>query len=107
MAPNLTDVIVTPPEVDSYINLDNRKRFRILCDRIIPNNRSGADQDGVFFQKYMRFRRGIKVQFNSGNTGTISDCVTNAMLLVVMSDAISSSTCEMWDIDCRIRYTDV
>lgn len=98
--------IITGGEIDDFTNLNNRRRFRILWDKVFSSPKALADEDGYYLQRYIRFPRGINVQYNTGVTGTVADVMTNALWLMVICDGSGSNYVDLLDLNVRIRYTD-
>lgn len=94
-------------DVPRFKNLDNRKRFRFLADRTFHSPKAAADNDGFIISKYIRFRRGITVQYNVGNSGNYTDCTTNSLWFAIYTDAASASNSCMMDVLWRIRFSDL
>lgn len=89
-------------------NLDNRDRFKVLCDktRLIQTNggTSGATSDVAFFKIYKK----INIQTTySGTDALIGSISTNALyMMCVGSNASDAATNAVGTFVCRVRYTD-
>lgn len=104
-APTYADVVVGN-EIDDFTNLNNRKRFKILRDLVFHSPVHTADNDGYYQQFYLKFKKGILVQYYTTNTGTYQDICTNSLWVWLISDASNSSTASYFDVNCRIRFYD-
>jgi len=92
-------------------NVSNMPRFKVLYDSdefIMIGNLSaspGNDLIARAFKGYMKIN--IPVQYNSGNTGTVTDIQTNAIYFVTVGNSSSATTnTDVFNSQIRIRYTD-
>lgn len=98
---------ITPAASYGLRTLANRKRFKILMDKTY--SLPALEQERSVMQKhwYMKFKRPINVEYNTGVAGTIADISTNALYFVGISTLPSGNT----DGDCqgvaRLRFTDM
>lgn len=96
----------------SCMRFSNRDRFRILYDRtknIKPSANTRAavgvgqyEQGDWAFRIVKRFKRGVTVNYNTGNAGTIADLAKNSLYLVAFAD--NSTETYIW-CRCHIYYT--
>lgn len=87
-------------------NLDNRRRFKCLCDRTVvcaPVNTDGSVKCRKLF---IRFRRGLRVEYNIGNAGTVADIAANSLYFVT-SGAIANPAGLPLAAWARIRFLDL
>lgn len=91
-------------------NLANRKRFKIIYDKTLTTDPQITNQGGVLqrFQKgYIKFRRPLVTEYNTGIAGNVADISTNSMYLIYFGEqaagAQNSTLTGFW----RIRYTDM
>lgn len=110
---NYTDIFLAS-SVTSPRSLANRKRFRILWDKALPmgSNLNAATTPSTLpnmriFKAYMKFRRPIVEEFNSGVAGTVADIATNSLYLVTFGTEVAGNTDVNMAGYIRIRYTDV
>lgn len=84
---------------DSFRNLDGRKRFVILktWDMVLD-----ADRPEKFFKLYKKLD--MKTVYNSGDSGTISDIESNALLVLAISDAATNTP--SFTYKSRARFID-
>ena len=68
---------LSPSNVQSPRNLENRRRFKVLYDRYYQLSASGESGSEKVFKFYRRLRH--PVVFNSGNAGTIADITSGAI----------------------------
>ncbi len=84
----------------AFRNLDNRKRFVILLDRVVSGGSLNNKPAQIDYYKKMD----MITTYNSGNAGTIADIETNALYLVLLADEATEGP--VVDRDTRIRYID-
>lgn len=105
-APNLADFL-NPATYLGIRNLVNRKRFRIMLDKAYELTPVAGDYARKNFKIYMKFRRGIIVEYNNVGAGTIADIVTNAIHFVTIGSEAAGNTDGAINGVIRIRYTDM
>jgi len=94
-APSILDIL-TAKEPGAFKNLDNRKRFIILMDRVIPLSlNEGASVRKVEYYK----RHNLPVIYNQGTAGTISDISTGSIYLILFATVSCLSS-----VKARIRF---
>lgn len=100
IAPAVTDILATNT-IDSPRNLDYRKRFKILSDKVYL---VGANSQP---QRYSQVYKKLDVHtqcFASSNLGTVADISTHGLFLVFLSDqAVNGPTFNYYT---RIRFVD-
>lgn len=88
--------------------LENRKRFKTYLDKCVYLNASAEPGAGCYWHSYIKFRRPVTVEYNTGNAGTITDIVSNSLYLYGIG---SQATGAGLDGSCngyaRIRYMDM
>ncbi len=105
--PAVTDILEAAA-VDSYLNLVNTGRFRVLKDKVVAiGSTAGTAVAGSEFggrQVYTKWRKKclIPVQYNTGGTGDIAEVMSNNIICL----GIASTTGGTWGVQCRFRYTD-
>jgi len=100
-----TTLLATPAVVtysDMPFNIDNRKRFKIICDKRF--RMSAGDSTIVFVRKF--FKLSIKTIYNAGNTGTVTDINTNALYWAIFTDQTAGANAPGYSISTRMRYFD-
>ena len=85
-------------------NLENRKRFVILMDKVFRLSASGESNSSVAWRYYKRFN--LPVTFNTGTAGTIADIVTGSLYLFSFGNIAAGATAGTLVVNCRIRYSD-
>lgn len=106
----VTDILTAQSNTGMH-NLANRKRFKILRDQsftlgsVVAGASTGmptARNEHV----YIKFRKGLVTEYNTGNAGTVADISTNSLYLMYFGSEVAGNT----DVACnglvRIRYTD-
>lgn len=88
-------------------NLENRKRFRIMWDKFFVVGPTANENANVVQVGYKKFRgRGLTVDYNTGNAGTVADISTNSLHFVVFGNIAAGTTAGECSFYIRIRYTD-
>ncbi len=85
--------------ITTFRNLDNRKRFVILWDKVIEVHQGHANM-------YVNYYRttDMKTIYDDSDGGDISDITTNAMYLLIFSDeAVNTPTVI---VSARLRFID-
>lgn len=85
-------------------NLENRRRFRILFDRIIQLNASGEPNSEKIIKWYRRLNH--PVTFNAGNMGTVADITTGSLYIMVIGTEAAGATAGTVSGRVRVRYDD-
>lgn len=87
------DIIVSP------YNLDNKHRFRVLCDDMVEFNADGVAS--VLYKKYKKLN--IKVRYDA-STGAVGDLTSNSLQVVVVGFDANN----LGDVQSiiRLRYFD-
>lgn len=104
--PSLNQLLynVAPTETyESLININGRKRYQILTDRVIPIQIHGGAtnvSNMIYVNRRIKLK-GKKAVFNAGNTGTITDFVTGSLFLILMCDDFIGYT-----LQTELRYED-
>jgi len=85
-------------------NLENRKRFSILFDKIY--NLNAADESGS--SRQIRWYRHLNhpETFNSGDAATVADITTGSVYLIALGTEAAGGTSGSIDYWSRIRYQD-
>lgn len=104
-APAVTDVLAAASYL-SPMNLNNRDRFKILCDTYIDTEAYTADPiaTGTFKNetKTMFKKFNMECQF-SGTGATVGSIATGGIFILLISDEANTVGYEFYS---RIRYTD-
>jgi len=104
----ITDILQTN-SVTSPRSLTQRKRFKIIWDRLFAigaATNSGTAQTRTI-DKYIKFKRPIVAEYNAGVAGTIADISANSLWLVFFATQPSGATDSLGPSYVRIRYTDM
>ena len=97
-APVLGSMFANSTYYTSMRNLYYRKRFKFLLDTPFTISPGGQQGDNKYIHHYYKFPRGLICEYNSGNTGTITDISTNALYFVIPG----YTACNM-DLQFRVR----
>lgn len=113
-APGAITDILAADSVNGLRNLANRKRFKIMWDRTIPlggilNGAGTGSQTPNLrtIKLYMKFRRPIVTEFNTGVAGTIADISTNSIYLLTTGTEAAGATDNDLLGYVRCRFTDM
>lgn len=111
-APSAITDIITASSVSAMRNLANRKRFKLLWDKRYPfgstiTNASTGTPTTRVMKLYMKFRRPIIVDYNSGVAGTVADISTNSLYLLTLGTVAPGNGDVTATFYARIRYTDM
>lgn len=111
-APALADIIATTGAWNTLSprNLDNRRRFKILMDRVFTVGAQGdtttaAGCSSRFCDKFYR-RLNHPIVFNSGVAGTIADIQTGSLYWITLGDLAAGVTDGEGSVYARVRYLD-
>lgn len=100
-APTIDDVLEAGATAMVRIrSLSDRKNTVILYDKVI--NLSAGDKSNVVERYYKRMD--MKVVFNDGNTGSISDIDSNALYVAIVSNDNTNQPTVNWT--SRVRFID-
>ena len=114
-APAITDILNTA-EPSSQLNLNNRDRFRILCDKeyffdpvalSTTANQSVAamNRTGYNIKVYKRLNQ--EMIFNSVNGGTVADIASGALYMVWLGSIAAGTNVDTNAfVSTRVRYAD-
>ena len=105
-------------DIMSHRNLDLIKRFRVLRRKNIPLRTCGtatgvipcngnafqASENDITFSWSLPLN--LETQFNSGNGGTITDMVNNALYIGYWTDAQAPQQEASFKMSTRVRYRD-
>lgn len=105
VAPTAGDVLTG--NLDTFRNLANRKRFKIILDRHFPLSASAENGSIRVFHAYLKFRRPLLVEFNTGTAGTVADITSGAIYIMVLGNIASGTTDANMNGTVRFRYTDM
>lgn len=112
--PAVTDILKEASPV-SQLNLNNRDRFKILCDKewIFDHqnlvNTAGASYATAgrsvgIVKKYKKLN--IETIFNGVNGGTIADITSGALLMLWIGSNVAGTTDSNAVLSTRVRYND-
>jgi len=104
--PAVTDIL-TAADVLAPMNLNNRDRFKIICDKWWSTGAytiSGTDIDtGEFCPPMDKFYKKLNLEVqNSGTANTIGSISTGAVYALLIAENTSATA----ELATRIRYTD-
>ncbi len=85
--------------LSSPLNLDNKRRFKILCDRVQVASITGKQQ--FVLNKYLKTQTHVRY---GSNAGTVADVNTNNIFVLLISD--EATNLPIVDYYFRTRYID-
>ena len=85
-------------------NLENRRRFRILFDRIVQLNASAESGSHKIIKWYRRLNH--PVTFNAGDAGTVADITTGSLYCLVIGSEAAGATAGTVSGRVRVRFDD-
>jgi len=101
-APAATDVLLTN-EITSPMNLSNSRRFKTLCDEVIPCIGTAGPQ-ACLWTRYIKMN--LNTEFNTGSAGTVGDIQSGSVYMLTLQNGqiiTASPTANMYS---RIRFSD-
>lgn len=106
LAPTLAQ-IMTQADTMGLRNLENRRRFKIVMDKSFLLNATGEPGSSKLWKVYMKFKRPIVVEYNSGVAGTVADIVSNSLYFIQVGTSAAGVTAGKVIGNIRIRYLDL
>ncbi len=100
-------IVLEDAKWDSFMNLENRNRFRILYDKYTSFNPvaasgDGTTQDTFFAAKHFNIYKKVNIPLHfSGTTGAVTECRSNNLFLL----AISENALGQINGTIRLRFT--
>lgn len=76
-APAILDVVLTD-ELASPMNLGNARRFKVLCDEMVPCIGTAGPQT-YMFKRYIKFGKGLNTEFGAGTGATVTDITSGSI----------------------------
>ncbi len=95
----LTDLL-TAVGITQFRNLDNRKRFVILWNRVVNLSDNGSQITTIQYYKKLN----MHTTYDDSNNGNITDIETNAMYLVLISTEATNTPSVFTSV--RMRFID-
>ena len=110
-------------QVDAQRKMENSKRFRILCDKILAFTSPAMISNGAnlrsmgtkkTIKKYIKFPKGVPVTYSttSADPPTVAEVITNNILVFLIADSNNSTGgnnddyTRLESLTCRMRYQD-
>jgi len=103
--PGTIDILTTANYL-SYLNMDNRDRFVVLCDKQYAMDQSGG-HESVQFKVYKKIS--LPTIFNAGTAGTVADITSGSLYLLTISENAKGVVPDEYPVvtgSSRIRYDD-
>lgn len=113
LAPAAITDILNISSVNGLKNLASRKRFNLMIDKhfAMGSTLNDATHPGSIpnirlYRIYMKLRRPLVIEYNTGTAGTVADISTNSIHLVgIGSVAAGATDCQLSGY-VRVRYID-
>lgn len=102
-APAITDVL-TSNSTTSARNLENRRRFKILMDKVFALSAAGQSGEQQEFRFYRRLRH--PVTFNAGDAGTVADIASGSLYILTLGENAPGATAGSTTMVSRVRFQD-
>lgn len=105
----ITDILVGASTITPR-NLANRKRFKILWDKILPmgaTSVSTGTPTSRVLKLYKKFKKPITTEYNTGVAGTIADISTNSLYFITYGSVAAGDTDVNGSLYFRLRFSDV
>jgi len=110
----ITDLLNTADPA-SQLNLNNRDRFNIICDKewafdpylvdaTATQSFASASKQIYTIKKFKKLN--IETIFNAGNAGTIADMNSGALYMVWIGSIASGLTDSLAQVSTRVRFQD-
>lgn len=103
VAPAITDILKAV-STTAVRNLNNRKRFKILMDKVFPVSASGEANSIHTYTFYRKLRH--PMEFNAGNAGTVADIQNGGLFVVTLGTSAPGATAGGSNWTTRVRYND-
>lgn len=99
--------ILSAATANSFMNLDNRERFKVVCDEkfTLQQFNVASSLSGSALPLVDVYKKFSGVTIYDGTGGGIADINTGAMYLVTIGTAVAAIGATA-QLACRVRYTD-
>lgn len=104
-APAITDVVTTDA-IHAIMNLDNSRRFEVICDDIVECVGTGGPQ-AWYHTRFINLKNRVIERFDTSNTGGISDIVTGSLFVIIWQSGNIITAAPTHAFHSRVRFTDV
>lgn len=95
------------PNTVSLRNLGQRKRFKIIRDKIYPVQVHDSGNNVIMLHWYIKFKRPFTVEYNGGTSDQASAIASNNLILYLIGSWTQADYTPSVTFLSRIRYTDV
>lgn len=105
-APTVAQILESSSSATSFMNMDNRDRFVVLADKVMPIDQSGGHESA---QVKLYKKCNLATIFNAGTAGTIADITSGSIYLLIMSETGGGplpDNLPLLTFTSRIRYDD-
>lgn len=113
-APALTDLLTSATSI-SQLNLNNRDRFRIYCDKVFSlnayaynttaNSQLASLSNSYAVKKFKKLN--LETIYNSGTAGTIADIQSGALYLLTVGNRAAGTDDATATLSTRVRFIDL
>lgn len=106
----VTDIVAVNT-IDSPMNLNNARRFKVLVDDCISDGLSDKGPGALYTKGWRDFtakgtKRGLEVEFKDTSAGDITDITTGALISLVWQNGNLITAAPTNDLYTRIRFID-
>jgi hypothetical protein len=98
---------MSPLSLYGFRNLANRKRFKQFYDKTVYLNATGEPTAGAIRRYYVKFRKPLITEYNTGVAGTVADISTGALYFWTFGTEAAGATAGTSIGTARIRYQDM
>lgn len=113
-APVLTDILTTASSI-SQLNLNNRDRFKIYCDKVFAlnayaynvtaNSQLASLSNSIAVKKFKKLN--LETIYNAGTAGTIADIQSGALYLLTVGNRVAGTDDATATLSTRVRFVDL
>lgn len=104
-APAIGDIL-SISSTTSFMNLNNRDRFKVIWDKRYKCPVVAATNNSEFIQIDQYFRKCALEVTNSGTGATVGSIATGGLYVIGLSDGNTATQVPTISFNCRIRYQD-
>lgn len=105
----VTDIIIAASPIAPR-NLANRRRFKIIKDKVFTIGSCAATTGSPTsrtYKNYIKFKKPVIVEYNAGVAGNIADISSNSLYMLTIGTEADGDTCCGCNAVIRVRYTDM
>lgn len=88
-------------------NLAFRKRFKTIYDKALALNSASESGSYRAIKFYLKFRKPIVVEYNTGTAGTVGDIASNSLYFITIGNVAAGTSAGVMVGTLRLRYQDM